>query len=103
LGRLYPNFQAENCEVLLLLGEPIEMTKRYVETLHLPFLVLADSERLVYHQFGLDKGFFYIQRTASVVIDRQGIIRYLKNATNPMIWLQESQELLSFVKSLTKY
>jgi hypothetical protein len=43
----------------------------------------------------------FIQRTASVVIDQSGRIRYLKATTNPMIWLQESQELLSFVKSMT--
>ena len=42
----------------------------------------------------------FIQRTASIVIDRNGVIRYLKSTTNPMVWLQESQELLSFVKSM---
>ena len=42
----------------------------------------------------------FIQRTASVVIDRNGVIRYIKNTTNPMVWLQESQELLRFIKSM---
>jgi len=44
----------------------------------------------------------FIQRTASIVIDRAGVIRYIKSVTNPMVWLQESQELLSFVKSMPK-
>lgn len=100
LGRLYEKFQAENCEVLLILGEPVEKARRYSEILHLPFPVLADPGRSVYHRYGLEKAYIFIQRTASVVIDRQGIIRYFKITTNPMIWLEESQELLSFVQSM---
>jgi peroxiredoxin len=102
LGRLYSEFQAENCEVILILGAPVDKAKRYAEILHLPFAVLADPERSVYHQYGLDRAILGIQRTASLVIDRAGIIRYLKSATNPMTWLQESQELLSFAKSMEK-
>jgi peroxiredoxin len=100
LGRLYKEFQAANCEILLILGEPVEKARRYAEILHLPFPVLADPERGVYHQYGLEKAMIFIQRTASIVIDRGGVIRYLKSTTNPMVWLQESQELLSFVKSM---
>lgn len=102
LGRLYQEFLAENCAILLIFGEPVEKARQYAEILHLPFPVLADPERSVYHQYGLEKAIIFIQRTASVVIDRNGVIRYMKSATNPMIWLQESQELLSFVKSMPK-
>jgi peroxiredoxin len=102
LGRLYKEFKAENCEVLLILGEPVEKAKHYAEILHLPNLVLADPERTVYHRYELEKVFLFLQRTASLVIDRQGIIRYIKSATNPNTWLQESHELLKFVKTLDK-
>src|SRR4030042_556144 len=102
LGRLYNDFKVANCEILLILGEPVEKAKRYAEILHLPFPVLSDPERRVYHRYGLEKAMIFIQRTASIVIDRGGVIRYLKSATNPMVWLQESQELLSFVKSMPK-
>jgi peroxiredoxin len=102
LGRLYNDFKVANCEILLILGEPVEKAKRYAEILHLPFPVLVDPERLVYHRYGLEKAMIFIQRTASIVIDRGGVIRYLKSVTNPMVWLQESQELLSFVKSMAK-
>ncbi len=102
LGRLYKDFQAENCEILLILGEPVEKARHYAEILHLPFPVLADPARDVYHQYGLEKAMLFIQRTASIVIDRSGVIRYIKSVTNPMVWLQESQELLSFVKSMPK-
>jgi peroxiredoxin len=102
LGRLYKDFQAEDCEILLVLGEPIERARQYAEILHLPFPVLADPVRNVYHQYGLEKSMLLIQRTASIVIDRSGVIRYIKSVINPMTWLQESQYLLSIVKSLPK-
>jgi peroxiredoxin len=101
LGRLYKEFQTADCEILIILGDSLEKARRYVDSLHLPFPVLADPERNVYHQYGLEKAMIVIQRTASVVVDRDGVIRYLKTATNPMLWLQESQELLSFVKSMS--
>jgi peroxiredoxin len=102
LGRSYKEFQAADCEILLILGDSLKKAKRYVDILHLPFPVLADPERRVYHQYGLEKAMIFIQRTASVVMDLNGVIRYLKTATNPMVWLQESHELLSFVKSMPK-
>jgi peroxiredoxin len=100
LGRSFKEFQAANCEVLVILGDSLEKARRYVDSLHMPFPVLADPERSIYHRYGLEKAMVFIQRTASVVIDRNGVIRYIKSTTNPMVWLQESQELLRFVKSM---
>jgi len=100
LGRLYNDFKSANCEIVLILGDSLEKAKRYADSLHLAFPVLADPERNVYHRYGLEKAMIFIQRTASVVIDQSGKIRYLKTTTSPMIWLQESKELLNFVQSL---
>jgi peroxiredoxin len=100
LGRLYNDFKTANCEILLILGESVEKAKRYTESLHLPFPVLADPERKVYHQYGLDKALLFIQRTASIIVDQSGVIRYMKSTTSPMVWLSESQELMNFVKSM---
>jgi len=88
--------------VLVILGDTIERAKQYAQILKSPFPVLADPDREVYHLFGLEKALFVIQRTSSVVIDREGIVRYMKRATNPMLWLQESRELLFFVNDLEK-
>ncbi len=100
LARLYSEFQSKNCEILLILGGTIDEARRYVELLHLPFPVLADPERQIYHLYGLDKVLGLIQRTASLVIDRSGVVRYLRSQVNPMPWLRESQELLEFVRTL---
>jgi peroxiredoxin len=100
LGQLFADFKAANCEILLILGGSLEKAKRYADSLHLPFPVLADPDRKVYHQYGLEMAMMFIQRTASVVIDQSGTIRYIKTTTNPMVWLQESKDLLLFVQSI---
>jgi peroxiredoxin len=97
LGRLHKDFQAAGAEILVILGDTPERVRRYAELLKIPFPVLADPDRAVYHSYDLERAFIGIQRTASVVVDRQGVIQYIKRATNPMLWLQESGELLKFV------
>lgn len=99
LGKSYRDLQAANFEVLLILGASIDKAKQYVESLHLPFPVLADPERSVYHQYGLGK-VMLIQRTASIIIDCNGVIQYIKTTTNPMIWLQEHKEVLQFARTM---
>jgi peroxiredoxin len=76
----------------------VERAARYGAALHVPFPILADPEHAVYRRFDLDRAYLLIQRTASVVVDRHGRIQYLRRATNPMAWLQESQELLEVVR-----
>jgi peroxiredoxin len=82
LGRLYPQFQSSGTEILVILGAKLEQAKVYAESLHAPFPVLADPDREVYRRFGLEKAMLVIQRTASVIIDRHGIVRYIKRVTN---------------------
>jgi peroxiredoxin len=100
LGQLYSEFQAHNFQIILILGASLEKAKRYVQILHLPYPVLADPERNIYHRYGLDKALIVIQRTASLIIDPKGRIRYLRSTTSPMVWLQESRELLQILKKM---
>jgi len=100
LGRLNSQFEAANAEVLVVLGDSLERATRYAASINVPFPVLADPGHEVYHRFDLERAYLIIQRTASVVVDRDGIIRYLKRATNPQAWLKESQELLQVVQRL---
>ncbi len=100
LGRLYEQFKASGAEVLVVLGDSLERAQKYVEILNLPFPVLSDPDRHVYQLYELEKYFLLIQRTASIVVDRNGIVRYLKRTTLPQVWLQESRELFGFVDSM---
>lgn len=100
LGRMVQDFQKAGTAVVVILGDTLERAVKYAEQLKIPFPVLADPERAVYHAFGLDKVAFVVQRTASVIVDQEGVIRYIKRASNPMTWLQESREPLEFVKGM---
>jgi peroxiredoxin len=82
------------------LGEKIDMAYEYANGINLPFPILADPDRAVYTLYELEKYFLLFQRTASLVVDKTGLVRYLKRTTLPNVWLQESRELYGFVLSL---
>ena len=96
------DFQEQGAEVIVILGDTPERALKYAKLLKTPFPVLADPDRAVYQSFDLEKAYILIQRTASVIVDRHGIIQYLKRATNPMLWREESRELLKTVQSLPR-
>ncbi|MCC7117898.1 MAG: redoxin domain-containing protein [Anaerolineales bacterium] len=100
LGKLYQQFQEAGTEVIVILGEGVEKSKKFAESLKRPFPVLADPDRRVYLLYELEKYFSLFQRTASLVVDKAGIVRYLKRTTVPNVWLQESRELHGFLLSL---
>ena len=99
MGRLNSEFVQAGAQILIILGDTEERARKYADTLKAPFPVLADPERAVYHRYGLDRIFIGVQRTASVVVDQKGVIQYLRQAINPMTWLQESAQLLWAVQS----
>ena len=100
LAKLHKQFNDTGAEFIIILGDTLDKAKRYVETLKLPFPVLSDPNRDVYRVYELEKFFMLVQRTASIVVDRDGHVQYLKRTTNPMIWLQETRELFGFVDSM---
>ena len=100
LGKLYEQFKEAGAEVIVILGDTLEKAQEYVRILNLPFPVLSDPEREVYQLYELEKYFLLMQRTASIVIDRTGRVKYLKRTTLPQVWLQESRELFGFVDSM---
>jgi len=100
LGRMYQQFRAAGAEVVVILGDTKERAQEYTRVVNVPFPILYDPERKVYSLYELERFFSLIQRTASLVIDHEGIIRYLKRTTLPYIWVQESREIFGFVDSL---
>lgn len=100
LGKMYAQFREAGAEVIVVLGNDITTAKEYAEGISLPFPVLSDPDRAVYRLYELEKYFLLFQRTASLVIDKDGIVRYLKRTTMPNVWLQETRELYGFVLSL---
>jgi peroxiredoxin len=91
-------FVKAGAQILVILGDTLERASKYAETLKTPFPILADPERTVYQRYELVKVFIGIQRTASIIINQNGVIRYLKRSINPMTWLKESQELMQAIQ-----
>ncbi len=102
LGRMYDQFRAAGAEIIVILGEDVEKSREYADGIGLPFPILADPDRAIYHLYELEKYFLLFQRTASLVVDKDGLVRYLKRTTVPNVWLQESRELFGFVDSLNE-
>lgn len=101
LGRVDDDLQSWDTTVLVIGGGSQEEAARLARTLKLPFPVLADAGRGIYQRYGLDKVLFVIQRSATVLVDKQGIVRYIHRATNPNAALDEA-ELLREVEKLQK-
>jgi peroxiredoxin len=91
-------FIKAGAQILVILGDTLERASKYAETLKTPFPILADPDRAVYQRYELVKTFIGIQRTASIIIDQNGAIRYIKRTINSMTWLQESKELIQAVQ-----
>ena len=102
LGKLHGQFKEAGAEIVVILGNDVENASKYAERINLPFPILSDPDRAVYHLYELEKYFLLFQRTASIVVDKDGIVRYLKRTTVPNVWLQESRELFGFVDSLNE-
>jgi peroxiredoxin len=102
LGRMHEQFREAGAEIVVILGNDLETAKIYANGIDLPFPILSDPQRKVYHLYELEKYFLLFQRTASLVVDKLGIVRYLKRTTVPNVWLQETRELYGFVDSLNQ-
>jgi len=98
LGRMNEEFIKAGAQILVILGDSLERARAYAESLHAPFPILADPERVIYHRIELQKNFIGLQRTASIILDANGVVHYIKRVYNPLTWLQESKELIRAVQ-----
>ena len=98
LRRINQELNSRDTDVLVIGGGSAAAATKLGRSLKLPFPVLADPERAVYGSFGLDKRLF-IQRSATVLIDKNGMIRYILRATNPRNSF-DKDELLKAISTL---
>ena len=88
---------------VLVLGEGgLDEANRVANLTNAPFPILADPKRLMYEKFSLHKIFSQWQRSASVVIDKSGIIRYINKAADPRKSM-EIDKLLSFLQKIDSH
>src|SRR5438874_7927131 len=99
---MYEQLRARDTEVLILGGGSRKGAERLSARHKLPFPVLVDPDpdRAVYRRYGLvDKVLIALQRSGTFLIDKQGIVRYIQQVTNPQASV-EKDELMREVKQL---
>ncbi len=98
---MYEQLRARDTEVLILGGGSRKGAERLSRRLKLPFPVLVDPdpERAVYRRYGLDKVWIALQRSGTFLIDKQGIMCYIHQVTNPQASVAED-ELMGEVEKL---
>lgn len=75
------------------------MAKTVAAALKLPFPLLYDPKAEVFKRFGFEKRMYVIQQSGTVLVDREGAIRYATRSANPGVSLA-LPELLRRVAAL---
>jgi peroxiredoxin len=81
LKSLYADLQAADVSVYVIGGGDHKYAEQLAVLYKLPFPVLADLKREVYAQYGLHKVVKFNQQSGTYLIDKQGILRYMRQAT----------------------
>jgi len=99
---MYEQLRARETEVLIIGGGSRKGAEGLSTRLKLPFPVLVDpDDRAVYRRYGLDKVWIALQRSGTFLIDKQGIVRYIHQVTNPQASV-DKEELMREVEQLYK-
>jgi peroxiredoxin len=98
---MYEQLRARDTEALIIGGGSRKGAERLAARHKLPFPVLVDPDpdRAVYRRYGLDKVLIALQRSGTFLIDKQGIVRYIHQVTNPQASV-EKEELMREVEQL---
>lgn len=83
LKQLYSQLQQRGTTVLVVGGGSQQEAQRLSSRLQLPFPVAADLDGEVYHRYGLEKVMLFLQRSGTMLIDKQGKVSYIHRVTNP--------------------
>ena len=98
----YDQFVARGAEVIVVGPEGPAAFEKYWQREQLPFVGLPDPQHTVLKRFGQEvKLFKYGRMPAQVLVDRQGIARYVHYG-HEMSDIPENAELLSLLDELNR-
>jgi len=96
----YSAFQALGAEVVVVGPENIQAFQRYWKKEDLPFIGLADPKHTVLKVYGQEVKLFKLGRMpAQVIIDREGVVRYVHYG-HDMSDIPSNEELLELIRTL---
>src|SRR6202521_1532065 len=98
LGRINQELKSLDTDVLVICGGNAAAATKLGQSLKVPSPLIAGPGRAVFGRFGLDKRPF-TQTEATVLIDKNGTIRYILRATNPRNSF-DKDELLKAISTL---
>ena len=81
LKSLHTELRASDVAIYVIGGGDHKYAEQLAVLYKLPFPVLADLKRDVYAQYGLHKVVKFNQQSGTYLIDKQGILRYMRQAT----------------------
>jgi peroxiredoxin len=81
LKSLYAELKAADVSIYVIGGGDHKYAEQLAVLYKLPFPVLADLKREVYAQYGLHKVVKFNQQSGTYLIDKQGVLRYMRQAT----------------------
>jgi peroxiredoxin len=99
----YPVFQAENTEVLGISANAPFSQKAFADFAKINYPLLSDREGKVMQSFGVFDEKRRIAKRSYVIVDKEGVVRYLDiRPTNSEKDLLSTQQLLDAVKKVNK-
>jgi peroxiredoxin Q/BCP len=81
LKSLSAELMSADVAIYIIGGGDRKYAEQLVTLYKLPFPVLADLKREVYAQYGLHKIVKFNQQSGTYLIDKQGVLRYMRQAT----------------------
>ncbi|MBA3817200.1 MAG: redoxin domain-containing protein [Parachlamydiaceae bacterium] len=81
LKSLHAELQAADVSTVIIGGGDRKYAEQLATLYKLPFPVLADLKREVYAQYGLHKVVKFNQQSGTYLIDKHGVLRYMRQAT----------------------
>lgn len=99
LGRMAEELQAQSATALVIGGGSPAAAARVHRLLGMSFPVLSDPDRRTYRAYGFEKAWKLIQRSGTVLVDKDGILRYRRGGLNPRSAMSRT-ELLEELQKL---
>jgi mycoredoxin-dependent peroxiredoxin len=99
----YSSFQAENTEVVGISGNAPFSQKAFADFAKITYPLLSDRDGKVMQAFGVYDEPRRVAKRSYVIVDKDGVVRYLNiRPTNSEKDLLSTEELLSAVKKVSK-
>lgn len=80
----YPQFQALNTEILVMVPNGPRMIQKHIDEFQPPYPILTDKGAKVARQYFQTKQFFLVGTPTIFVVDRSSTIRYAHYASSVM-------------------